>query len=121
MTDPMRGMGDDEGLAAEYVLGTLPLPDRTEAERRIVQDPAFAAMVAAWEGRLAGLNAGYAEAAPPAGVVQRVEARLFPLAPQRRRPWSVVAGAVAGLALAALAAGVVLPVVTPGPPAVTGG
>jgi hypothetical protein len=54
-------------------------------------------------------------------VVQRVEARLFPLAPQRRRPWSVVAGAVAGLALAALAAGVVLPVVTPGPPAVTGG
>jgi anti-sigma-K factor RskA len=35
-------MSDREGLAAEYVLGTLPLPERLEAERLIASDADFA-------------------------------------------------------------------------------
>ena len=106
-------MDDDDGLAAEYVLGTLPLEDRAAAERRIAREPAFAAMVAAWEGHLAGLNDGFAPVAAPASVMDRVEARLFPVvARPRRTPWGMVLGALAGLAVAILAAVAFLPVAT---------
>ena len=43
----------DELLAAEYALGVLAGPDRATAERRMARDRAFAALVAAWEQRLA--------------------------------------------------------------------
>jgi anti-sigma-K factor RskA len=121
MTDPLdkdtgRDMDDAEGLAAEYVLGTLPLPDRAEAERRLAREPAFAAMVAAWEARLGGLNDGFADAPAPPGIMDRVEARLFPVADRARRPvWAVIFGAVTGLGLAVLAAVAFLPVATVGP------
>jgi anti-sigma-K factor RskA len=82
MDDP--GMDDREGLAAEYVLGTLPLADRAEAERLIARDPGFAALVGDWTNRLAPLNEGYLPVAPPPGVLDRVEARLFP-APEPTR------------------------------------
>ncbi len=41
-------MADREGLAAEYVLGTLALPERLQAERLMASDPDFAALVQAW-------------------------------------------------------------------------
>jgi anti-sigma-K factor RskA len=121
MGDPMEG---DEGLAAEYVLGTLPLEDRATAERRIARDPAFAALVAAWEGRLEGLNDSFAAVPAPPGVMDRVEARLFPAAarapvPVPRRWWTTVLGGVAGLAVAVLAAIAFLPVAVIGPAPVT--
>ena len=71
-------MPDREGLAAEYVLGTLPPEDRAEAARLIARDTEFARMVAAWTARLAPLDAGFAEEPPPRQVLEQVEARLFP-------------------------------------------
>jgi len=115
MTGP--GMDDREGLAAEYVLGTLPLADRARAERLIASDPAFAALVAAWTERLAPLNDAYAEVPPPPGVLERTEARLFPAPP--RRPAAAVSplrfwlGLLAGGALAAAVGLALLPPVAP--------
>lgn len=96
-------MDDREGLAAEYVLGTLPLAERLQAERLIASDPGFAALVAAWHARLADLDANYAPSDPPPGLLDRIEARLFP-APSRSAPararWRLplFAGLAAGLA-----------------------
>ncbi|MFM2355642.1 MAG: hypothetical protein RLZZ528_1378 [Pseudomonadota bacterium] len=103
-----RDMDDREGLAAEYVLGTLPLEDRALAERLIGSDTAFAAMVEDWTGKLAPLNDGYAEVAPPESLMTRVEARLFPV-PARRPMWRVWLGGLAGAAAAVALAVAVLP------------
>lgn len=96
----------DEALAAEYVLGVLDLAERSTAEARIKRDPAFAALVADWEERLAGLNDEFAEAPAP-NVLPAVEARLFPKAPRTARGglWGWLSGAVLAsvLVLAALA------------------
>lgn len=108
-TLPDDGMPEAEGLAAEYVLGTLPLADRLAAERRIASDPDFAATVMAWQNRLAPLNDDYAPMTPPDDLLARVEARLFPVAKARRAPWRSWLGALAGLALASAVAFVVLP------------
>jgi anti-sigma-K factor RskA len=43
---------DMEELAAEFALGSLPPEERQEAESLMASDPAFAAMVMAWERRL---------------------------------------------------------------------
>ena len=52
---------DSEGLAAEYVLGTLDADEQRAAAARVAADPAFRAEVAGWEARLQPL----ADAAPP--------------------------------------------------------
>lgn len=101
-------MTDREGLAAEYVLGTLALPERLQAERLIASDPDFAALVQAWEARLAPLNDGYAEIVPPPALLPKIEARLFPTAPKPARWRWPLFGALAA-ALAAFAFLVVLP------------
>lgn len=90
---------DDDLLAAEYVLGTLPLDDRALAERRL-REPDFAAAVAAWEARLSGLNDDFA-AAPAPDLMPKIEARLFPQAPRKQgfRLWG--ASALAALAVVA--------------------
>jgi anti-sigma-K factor RskA len=112
-----RDMDDREGLAAEYVLGTLPLSDRAEAERLIARDPAFADLVADWEDKLAPLNDGYADVPAPADMLDRIEARLFPAAAPPARSWRPFwLGLLGGLAVAGLAAFVFLPNL-PGPAA----
>jgi anti-sigma-K factor RskA len=96
-------MDDRDGLAAEYVLGSLPLPERLQAERLIASDPGFKALVAAWQNRLSDLDAHFAPADPPTGLMDRIEARLFPVpsrpasAPARWR-LPLFAGLAAGLA-----------------------
>ena len=91
-----------DALAAEYVLGVLPLDDRTAAQARIKADPGFAARVAAWETRLAPMNADFPEVPAP-NLLPALEARLFPPAPRPRRfGWLHMGGALAALALAAL-------------------
>ncbi|CAM5446011.1 hypothetical protein MAUB1S_07518 [Mycolicibacterium aubagnense] len=68
---------DDDVLAAEYVLGVLSTDERLAAAQRIEQDPAFARLAHAWEGRLSPLAAGYAEVEAPASVKAAIDRRLF--------------------------------------------
>ncbi len=69
--------GGDDMLAAEYVLGVLPLSDRTAAAARAEAEPDFALAIARWETRLAPLDAAYPEIAPPASVKAALDRRLF--------------------------------------------
>ena len=107
MTDaPLTPREEDEALAAEYVLGVLPLAERAEAEARVRRDPVFAALVTDWESRLSGLNDGFAPAPAP-DLLPRIEARLFPKPPVPARRgllgWLAGAGVAAVLALASIA------------------
>ncbi len=67
----------DDMLAAEYVLGVLPAPERQQVAHRIERDAAFARLVEKWEETLAPLADDYAEAEPPAYLKERIDARLF--------------------------------------------
>ncbi|MBS0565300.1 MAG: anti-sigma factor [Proteobacteria bacterium] len=111
MTDP-SDMSDREGLAAEYVLGTLPLAERLQAERLIASDPDFARLVQDWTDRLAPLNDGYGELPPPPGLLPRIEARLFPRARQGRWRLPLIGALASGLAALLLVA--YWPATTPG-------
>jgi anti-sigma-K factor RskA len=99
-------MTEDEkqGLAGEYVLGTL---DAAEAAA-VCDDPAMAVAVAEWEARLAPLQALFLPEAPPPDLWARIERTLTGPAPAARtartpwfsRFWAVGASAVAaGLAV----------------------
>jgi anti-sigma-K factor RskA len=113
-----------EGLAAEYVLGSLDADERRAVEARLAADPAFRAAVAAWEKRLQPLADALPPAAPPAHVRDRVMAAIgtVPAAPsvsdnvvalhRSVRRWRI-ATAAAGLAAAVLAGVVLLDVTAP--------
>lgn len=79
MTDNPTISADDmdDAIAGEYVLGVQPLAERHVTETRIRTDPEFAALVQAWEIRLAAMNDGFAEAKAP-NLLPAIEARLFP-------------------------------------------
>src|SRR5579862_1113737 len=81
----------DELLAAEYALGVLAGQDRAAAERRIARDRAFAAMVAAWEQRLAPWAADITDVAPPPDMWDRIAAELPAQPPQRAGFWNSLA------------------------------
>lgn len=100
---PMGDGSDDDVLAAEYVLGTLPLEERLAAEDRVKEDAGFAALVERWEARFAPLNIAY-EDEPAPDLLQRIESRIFgtPVRVQQRNLWRM-AGVLAGGALAAMA------------------
>jgi len=107
---PLTPLEEDEALAAEYVLGVLPLTDRLAVETRLKNDTAFAALVTAWENRLSPLNDTYDEAPAP-DLLPRIEARLFP-SPVRaaRRPlFGWLAGILTAAAVATGAAFLLLP------------
>ena len=67
---------DRDGLAAEYVLGTLEAEERAQADALMLEDPAFAAVVRQWERRLGELNVLVAPVDPPAPVWDRIKASL---------------------------------------------
>jgi anti-sigma-K factor RskA len=115
MTDtPLTPEEADDALAAEYVLGVLDLAERAATEARIRREPGFAALVAAWEDRLADLNADYAETPAP-DLLPQIEARLFPKAAGAARPARLSPGRwLSGMAAAAVV--VVLAVATLVPP-----
>ncbi|GLS85031.1 anti-sigma K factor RskA [Cypionkella aquatica] len=113
---PAFDLPEDEALAAEYVLGTLDLAERSAAESRLRRDPAFAALVNDWQNRLADLNDDYAEAPAP-NLLPQIEARLFPQATAKPSRWLAwIGGAVTAAAIGA-AAFMMLP--PPAPPAPT--
>lgn len=101
MTDTFTSREEDETLAAEYVLGVQDLADRMAVEARMKSDPAFAALVTAWETRLSPLNDEFAEAPAP-NLLPQIEARLFPKAarPAKRGLFWLLAPMAAAIALA---------------------
>jgi anti-sigma-K factor RskA len=96
---------DDEGLAAEYALGTLDAEERAAVAARRLREPELDAAIAAWEQRLAPLIEAAPELAPPPGLFARIEARLggevVELATLRARAARWRAAAVGAGALAA--------------------
>ncbi len=104
------GFGDDDALAAEYVLGVLDGVERVRVAARIEQDPAFARLVEGWELHFAGLNAEFPEVPPPRSVKAALDRRLFA---EASAPSSAVSGglwaslafwrAISAAALAAIA------------------
>ena len=99
MTDP-RDISDDDALAAEYVLGSLPMADRYAAEVRLKSDVRFAELVEAWEAHFAPLNDDYPEVPAP-NLMPAIEARLFGVKPPFWRSfWGrMTFGAAATIAL----------------------
>ena len=97
---------EDDAVAAEYVLGVLPLPERLAAEARIKSDAAFAARVLQWETHFEALNDDY-QSVPAPDLLPNIEARLFGRpAPRTRSWWGFIAGAgvAAALVIAVLTA-----------------
>ena len=98
-----------EQLAAEYVLGTMPVLVRRRFERLLAADPALRHTVEDWSARFDPIDQGELEQEPPARVWEAVERRLAlpPVRNEEPRPgWfaSLVFWRGATLAAAALAA-----------------
>lgn len=109
----MSDAADRDVLAAEYVLGVLEGDDAREAARLLRDDPAFAAAVRAWEGRLTPLADTVAPVTPPPDLWDRIAIATeadtaVPLSFRRRlRVWQASTGIALAVA-ASLAAFVVL-------------
>lgn len=67
---------DDAIIAAEHVLGLLEGEELLAARGRVASDPAFAALVATWEDRLAPLTDQIAGAEPSPDLWRRIEAQI---------------------------------------------
>ena len=67
---------DIDGLAAEYVLGSLDPAERRQVDARRQKDASLAAAVAAWERRLAPLGERGRDAVPPAHLRWHPDAHL---------------------------------------------
>ena len=72
---------DRAGLAAEYVLGTLDVAEREQAEECIRSDPSFAALVQDWERRLGELHAMVDPVPPPPELWMAIQGRLAEVEP----------------------------------------
>jgi anti-sigma-K factor RskA len=73
----MTTMDDDrDGLASEYVLGTLDADERAQAEALMLVDSGFAETVRRWERRLGELNVLVSAVEPPATVWDGIKGKL---------------------------------------------
>ncbi len=79
----MPEMTADDALAMDYALGALDRPSRRNVETRLRSDPAFRALVEAWQASLAPLDEATAPVAPPADLWERIAAETAPPAPVR--------------------------------------
>jgi anti-sigma-K factor RskA len=75
-----------EGLAAEYVLGTLDAAEAEGVRRTMSTDAALREAVEAWEARLAPLQSLAPPEAPPPDLWARIAATLGQAGPEARRP-----------------------------------
>lgn len=102
-----------ERLAAEYVLGTMPMRVRRRFERLMAADPVLARVVGAWADRLLPLDDAAPAEEPPARVWRMIEGRIAddavaPAAPSTYLRWYRSLALWRGLAIAASAATAVL-------------
>jgi hypothetical protein len=110
---------DIDGLAAEYVLGSLDAAERGAVEARRGTDRRLAQAIAAWERRLAPLSEREPGLAPPAhlldGILARIAgqgaqparrtAEILPISRSSGRRWRMMVGASALAASLALVVG----------------
>ena len=96
---------DIDGLAAEYVLGSLNATERTAVDARRRSDTAVAEAIRAWERRLAPLARQVPELEPPAHLLEAILKKIAaPRSPEvvalRRhaRRWRSIAAAATALA-----------------------
>jgi anti-sigma-K factor RskA len=101
--------GGDATLVAEFALGLLDAEAHERMAGRLAAEPTLRRELALWRLRLSSLDAGFAETPAPAGVLERVEARIFPApaaAPtgfwNSLRFWRGLAAACFALAVVAL-------------------
>jgi anti-sigma-K factor RskA len=80
---------DHEGLAAEYVLGTLDAFEREQVEALMGVDPNFVVLVRRWEGRLGELNAMVPAVEPPPETWEKIKAQIAGLESSVARPPAV--------------------------------
>jgi anti-sigma-K factor RskA len=105
----MSDADDIDMLAAEYALGTLPAGERAAVVVRAQSDAVLAAAIAAWEQRLGPLVETVVPREAPAGVWERIEARIngetgnVVSIERRLRRWRAAA-----IATSAIAAGLAL-------------
>lgn len=114
----MSELDDIDGLAAEYVLGTLTADERADAQQRLEHDPAFGALVDAWVRRLGPLAEVVSPVSAPSGLYNKIRAQIGLAShvvslkareqsiTRRANRWRNVAGAMT--ALAASLAGLVV-------------
>jgi anti-sigma-K factor RskA len=102
---------EDEGLAAEYVLGTLDSGERATVAARRLRESELDAAITAWEARLAPLLEATPESAPPADLWGLVEAALgqapvdlTEILRARLARWRALAGGAGALAAGLAAA-----------------
>jgi anti-sigma-K factor RskA len=67
----------DDLVAAEYVLGVLPVEERREVARRIETDKPFALLVARWQRHFDPLNEQFEPVAAPQYLKGDIDHRLF--------------------------------------------
>lgn len=96
---------DIDGLAAEYVLGSLDPSERAAVDVRRRRDPALAAAIAAWERRLAPLSQQEPGVEPPAHLFDAILSRIaaprsaeVALLRRHTRRWRSIAAAATALA-----------------------
>lgn len=108
---------DIDGLAAEYVLGSLGPSERKAVSERRRHERALNEAIATWESRLATLNDGLPGVAPPADLYDKVVSSVRAAAGrdagrspvQRREDWrsSLMVGTLALAACLLLALGII--------------
>jgi anti-sigma-K factor RskA len=72
----MNEPDDIDGLAAEYVLGTLDATERASVAARRQRETALDRAISYWENRLAPLNNAVRDMPPPPDTFSKIETRL---------------------------------------------
>jgi anti-sigma-K factor RskA len=71
-------MSDGDGLAAEYVLGTLSAAERADVDRRLRREPRLARAIAEWERRFYPLLDAVGPVSPPMNAFAAIKAKIAP-------------------------------------------
>ncbi len=111
--------GGDDILAAEFVLGALPVAEQAELARRVDHDPTFARLVAQWDERLSPMADGFRPETLPPAVKRALDLRMFGHPPAARVGfWDRLAvwRGISGLAAAAFLLALIVPAMQPPTP-----
>jgi anti-sigma-K factor RskA len=107
MSDELPERDADKALAGEYALGLLPADEAAAFESRLVNEPELRALYAEWCEDLAALTDRIDPVAPPPRLQGRVEGTLFGAPAGKSRGMGWIGGLLGGLAVAALALGLI--------------